>query len=287
MQMMTRTSVAAMLGLMLAACGAGGGRQPSQVVARVNGSEITASQLNAELLAQNTGPSPENNAAAAAAQASRPVIDGLIDEQLLYVQAEKLELDRDPAVVQELERARRQVLARAYAQRMIFPNEPVSAAAQIDYYRKHPELFEKRRVYQLTEFRVRTSDLSDTVRSQLDRAATPEALRSVLAEHRIGFESQSFTRAAEQLPLDALPDFGAAQIGDLLVMPARDGRTAMLLVTGAQDSPIDLEHAQPIIQQYLVNTRNEQALTQRLKQMRATAQITYGNPVLSRQTALN
>jgi EpsD family peptidyl-prolyl cis-trans isomerase len=264
----------AILAALLTACSAGKGSQPSQVVAKVNGSEITVSQVAAELLARGAD-------AATTPHATKAAIDGLIDEQLLYTQAQKQELDRDPTVVQALERARRQVLVRAYAERTVFPNEPISTSEQIDYYRKHPDLFEKRRSYELIQYTIRSGDLGDAIRTELDQAHTPDAVARILSVHKIGYRAQTLTRDAEQLPLDALSDFAAASVGDVLISPARDGQAGLLLITRIQDSPIDLEHAQPLIQQYLVNDRNTRLLEARLKQMRATATITYGNTALN------
>jgi len=257
----------ALFAALLAACSAGKVSQPSQVVAKVNGSEITVSQLGEALLRRGGN--------ASAQQVSRQAIDALIDEQLLVKQALNSDLDRDPAVVQALERARRQVLAQAYAERMVFPREPVSAAEQIDYYKKHPELFEKRKVYQVVSYTVRAGDLSDVIRAQLGHVRSPDTVRDVLSAHKVAYDTQALTRAAEQLPLESLPDFAASAAGDLLIMAPRDGHTVMMLITGVQDSPIDLDRAQPIIQQYLVNVRNARALEEYLKQMRASAKITY------------
>jgi hypothetical protein len=51
-------------------------------------------------------------------------------------------------------------------------------------------------------------------------------------------------------------------------------RTTLMLVTAIQPSPLTFESAQPIIQQYLSNMRNAQALDAHLKQARAAAKIT-------------
>ena len=48
---------------------------------------------------------------------------------------------------------------------------------------------------------------------------------------------------SHQLPLESLREFAAAAVGDLLIMPPRNGQTTMMLVTGVQASPIDLDHA--------------------------------------------
>jgi EpsD family peptidyl-prolyl cis-trans isomerase len=267
----TALVAAAILAAALAGCGSGKASQHSQLVAKVDDSEITLSQWNEAMQA--------NVDAAGAPQASRHVVDGLIDEQLLYNQALNSGLDRDPAVVQALEHARREILGRAYTERMIFSRDSVGAAEQIEYYNKHPELFEKRKIYQMVVYTIKAADLGDELQGQLLHAGSPDGVRNVLSSHNVAFEAQALTRAAEQLPLGSLNDFAAAAVGDLLIMPARGGRTVMMLLTGIQDSSIDLQKAQPIIQQYLVNVRNSRALEERLKQMRSVAKITYvANP---------
>jgi peptidyl-prolyl cis-trans isomerase C len=251
----------------VSACTGGHGRPASQVVASVNGSEITVSQLNQALAEQSGG--------ATTAPTSQHVLEGLIDEQLLVKQALDSELDRDPAVVQALEQARRQVLARAYAERMVFPREPISAAEQIEYYKEHPELFGKRRIYQVSAYTLHQGELPDGLRVEIAKARSADAIRGILSAHHVQFEDQTLTRAAEQLPLESLSSFAAANVGDMVIMPPHDGQVAVMLVTGINDSPIDLERAQPIIQQYLANVRNSRALEDHLKQARASAKITY------------
>ncbi len=257
----------------LVACGSGKGGQASQVVAKVDGSEITVSQLS-EALATRGGDS-------AAPQVARQAVDALINEQLLVKGALDNKLDRDPAVVQALEHTRRQVLARAYVERMVFPKDEISAAEQIDYYKKHPALFESRRMFQVTVYTVKAADVPDLLRAELANAHSADEVTKVLAAHGIQHDTQALTRGAEQLPLEDLPTFAAAHVGELVIMQAHEGRLPMMLVTGIQESPISVDRAQPIIQQYLVNTRNAQALDDHLKQARAVAKIAYFDNVSS------
>ncbi|MEP7243924.1 MAG: EpsD family peptidyl-prolyl cis-trans isomerase [Gammaproteobacteria bacterium] len=257
----------------LAACGGGKSSQASQVVAEVDDSEITVSQLSEALAARGMQSAPP--------QQARQAVDSLINEQLLVKSALDNKLDRDPGVVQALEHTRRQVLARAYVERMVYPREEISAAQQIEYYKKHPALFENRKTYQVMVYTVKDSELGAPVRAELANAHSTEDVAKVLTAHNIQHESQSLTRGAEQLPLEELPKFTAAHVGDLVVMQAHEGHLPMMLITGIQDSPISVDRAQPIIQQYLVNSRNVQALENHLKQARATAKIAYFDSVSS------
>jgi EpsD family peptidyl-prolyl cis-trans isomerase len=258
-----------LLSATLAGCGGGGDK--SQVVAKVGESEITFSQLTQALHARGL----DNPGAGATRQA----VDSLINEQILIDGAMKSELDRDPAVVQALERARRQVLARAYVERMVFPTEVISAAEQVDFYKKHPELFEHRKMFQVTTFSVKAGDVTDELRNALAPLKSAPEIDQALSDNGVVHDTQSLTRGAEQLPFEDLPRFTAAKVGDLVFLQPRESRVAIMLVEGIHESPIGVDRAQPIIQQYLVNTRNAEALESHLKQARASLKIAYFDAV--------
>ena len=258
-----------LLGAALAGCGNRGGG--SQVVATVGESEITVSQLSQALHARGL-----DNADAGA---TREAVDSLINEQILVDSAVNNKLDRDPAVVQALERARRQVLARAYVERMVFPTEPIGATEQVEFYKKHPELFEHRRMFQVTTFSVKAADVTDELRNALAPLQSPEEIDKVLTARSVAHDTQSLTRGSEQLPFEDLPRFTAAKVGDLVYMQPHESRMAIMLIQGVHESPIGVDRAQPIIQQYLVNTRNARALEEHMKQARAAAKISYFDTV--------
>jgi peptidyl-prolyl cis-trans isomerase C len=260
-----------------AGCSSGSGGEKSQVVARVNGAEITVSQLRTALASKGDAqPTPET---------AQQALDGLVNEQLLVDAALANKLDRDPVVVQAVEAARRQMLARAYLDRAVFPKQDISAAEQTNYYKAHPALFAQRRVYQLSSYTVPSAQLTDGVLKELGLASSPDGVAAVLAGHHIAFDAQNLTRAAEQLPLEQLPRFAAADTGDVVIQPAQGQRTTLMLITGTQLAPLGFDSAQPIIQQYLANVRNAEALDAHLKQARAAASISHTDPTLLVATA--
>jgi hypothetical protein len=177
------------------------------------------------------------------------------------------------------------MLARAYLERAVFPKQEISAADQTVYYKGHAALFAQRRVYQLAAYTVATADLTEPVFKELGLANSPEGVAAVLAGHHVAFEAQNLTRAAEQLPLEQLAQFSAANAGDVVIPPAQGQRTTLMLITGTQNAPLNFESAQPIIQQYLANVRNAEALDKHLKQARASASITHTDAALVVATA--
>jgi EpsD family peptidyl-prolyl cis-trans isomerase len=261
----------------LCACAdGGGGGETSQVVVRVNESEITVSQLRTALLAKGR-PQPT-------ADAAQQAIDGLVNEQLLVDAALANNLDRDPAVVQAIESARRQLLARAYLERDVFPKVEISAADQAAYYKSNPALFAHRRVYQIATFRI-AGELSPDAVKDLGLATDAETVTAALTTHHVPFDVQNLTRAAEQLPLEQLPRFASADVGDIVIDGSPAQGPTLMLITGMQDAPLGFEMAQPIIQQYLLNVRNAEALDSHLKLARAAANIAQSEQALLVATA--
>jgi len=258
----------ALLSSTVAVLGACGGERGagSQVMARVNDAEITVSQLRVAL---------KNRAPESVTQADlHQAVDGLIDEQILYDAALRQKLDRDPQVMQTLEVLRRQALARAYAERTLFPREEISAAQQVEYYKKHPALFQARRIYHMLVYGMPASR-DAALESELIAAHSPQRIAEILRAHQLPAEAQTLTRAAEQLPLDDLPRFQAAAASDALIMAPAGGTRVLMYIAGIEDSPINLEQAQPLIERYLVNVRNEQAVAAFLKQSRSVVKIAY------------
>jgi EpsD family peptidyl-prolyl cis-trans isomerase len=254
-------------GALLDGCGASKHPAQSQVVAKVNDQEITVLQLNQTLQAAGV-----ESATPAVMHAA---IGSLVDEELLVQQALKSNLNRDPTIVQALDHERRQLLARAYAERAVYPKSPISLAEEEDYYRKHPALFENRKLYRLTAFTIQNSDMNDRLNTDLNAAHSADETRDVLDRHEIKFESQQISSAAEELPLNKLEQFATAKVGDLLVDGPQDGHTVLMSVVAIEDRPLTFEHAKPLIERYLTTVRNAEATNAYLKRVRQTAKISY------------
>ncbi|KPC51816.1 hypothetical protein WG78_15135 [Amantichitinum ursilacus] len=237
---------------------------PSQVLARVNDAEITVHQLN-YVLARQPNASDDQK---------QQVLDKLIDQELLVQKAEKLKLDRDPAVLQSIEQSRRQVLAQAAAEREFGrPAEP--SQTQIDdFYNKNPNLFAQRKVYDLEVFAVKTSDVKDDLRKELNDSKSAADTQQILQTHNIQFQHSTTQRAADQLPLNALPQFAAMNPGDISIMPQGDA-TMLLQLKQATPAPVAEKDASKIIARYLQSDAARTTAADHLKNLRGGAKIEY------------
>ena len=104
----------------------------SQVAARVNTDEITVSQIN-NVLARAQNLPPET-----AAKAKIEILDKLIDQQLAKQQAIANKLDRTPAVVQAIEAAKNESLARSSLENGASSLPKPTPAEIKKYYFDHP-----------------------------------------------------------------------------------------------------------------------------------------------------
>jgi peptidyl-prolyl cis-trans isomerase C len=266
-----RVAWCALLMPALMSCGAGSGARSSQVVATVNGQEITETQLNRAL---------ESAGVREVTPAIRQrAIDSLATEELLVQAALESEIDRDPGFVQALEQSRRRLLSQFFAERMIYPKAVISAADISDYYAKQPLLFAQRRRFRLTTFQANAADVTPPIRAELEAVNSVEKVRGVLDRHGIKYTTELASVAPEQLPVDELEAFAKAAVGDLFVNPRDDGSVLLMAVAAIEeDVPMTLERARPLIEQYLQNARNQSAAAEYVARVRANAKIVYAQP---------
>src|SRR5450755_2738320 len=218
----------------------------TQTAAKVNKEEITVHQINF-LLAQQRALPPEQ-----AASASRQVLEKLIDQELTLQKAGEQKLDRDPRVVQQIEAARRDLVSRAYLEK-ISEGAPKPTAAEVNaYYEAHPALFKERRVYSFQEVNIEaTADQVETIKKTLSEAKNFPEFVAFLKANNYRFTGNEAVRSAEQLPLANIDQFAKLKDGQA-VFTARPGGAQVLNLAGSRSQPVNLQQATPAIEQFLL-----------------------------------
>ena len=253
----------------LTACGGGSGAKASQTAAKVNKEEITVHQINFVLQTQPNIKPDQVDAA------SRQILERLIDQELAVQKAQDLKLDRDPRVVQQIETAKREIIARAYAARI---GETASKPTDEDirkYYSENPALFADRRIYSLQEINIEAKpEQREDIRNRLQAAKTlPEFLDSLKADG-LRFAGSQAVRSAEQIPLQNLDAIARLKDGQF-IMNASPGGVVVLFLAGSQRQPFTEAQARPSIEQFLLNKRRNELLAKDIKSMRESAKIEY------------
>jgi EpsD family peptidyl-prolyl cis-trans isomerase len=255
--------------VLLAACGDKKEKAASQTAAKVNKDEITVHQINF-VLQQQRNLRPDQ-----ADAASKQILERLVDQQLALQKADEQKIDRDPRVVQQLEAARREIVARAYLEK-VGEAAPKPTAEEIKkYYDDKPALFRDRRVYSIQEISIEAKpEQVAELREKLGAAKNINDFVEYLKTTGVRFAGNQAVRAAEQLPLNTLDAMARMKDGQAMVVPTPTGAQVVVLA-GSRSQPVNEEQARPAIEQYLLNERKRKLVEDDLKAMRAAAKIEY------------
>ena len=254
---------------LLAGCGEKKEKAATQTAAKVNKDEITVHQINF-VLQQQRNLRPEQ-----ADAASRQILERLVDQQLALQKVEDLKIDRDPRVVQQLEAARREILARAYLEKVGEAALKPTPEEIKQYYDEKPALFRERRVYSIQEISIEAKpEQVNELRDQLSGAKNINDFIEYLKAKEFRFTGNQAVRAAEQLPLNSLDAFARMKDGQAMLVPTPNG-VQVVLVAGSRSQPVSEEQARPAIEQYLLNDRKRKLVEDDMKAMRAAAKVEY------------
>ena len=243
--------------------------QATQTAAKVNKEEITVHQING-LLAQQRALPPDQ-----AASARSLALERLIDQELALQKASDQKLDRAPLVMQQIEAARREIIARAYVEK-IGEGVPKPNPTEINaYYEAHPALFANRRIYTLQELDiVATPAQIEPMKAALAGAKSFSVFVDYLKANNIKFQGSEGVRGAEQLPLASIEQFAALKDGQA-VFTARPNGARVIHLVSSRGQPVNVKAAIPSIEQYLLNERKRKLIADDLRALRGAAKIEY------------
>src|SRR5712692_5299164 len=264
-----RLSVLIALVFALSSCGkADVKKTPGQIVARVNGDEISVHQINNAIARGNDIPPDE------AKQAAAQTLERIIDQELLVQKALKDRLDRDPQVMQSIEDAKRQVLARAYIERAA-ASSTESREEIRKFYQENPALFERRRIYRVNELAVvAPPEKLDALKAATAAAKSFQDVAGWLKSEKLEFQVAISNRPAEQIPMDVLPRVFEMREGQIAMIPTSRGASVVQLLQ-AQEASLSEQQAAPIIERYL-HSRKQLAVAQaEVRRLREQARIEY------------
>lgn len=261
-------AAAASLSLVLAACGGGKSEPASQPAAKVNKGEVTIAQINQVLAVQRV--KPELGEAV-----SRQILERLIEQELVVQKAQELKLDSDPKVMLQMEAARREVIVRAYAEKIGQAAAKPTDAEIAQFYADKPALFKERRIYSLQELSIEAKPEQVTMlQERLAKAKTLSEFIEFLRSQDLKFNASQAVRRAEELPPGALDNLSKLKDGQSLVVPNAGGLQVVYL-QNSRSQPVDEARARPVIEQILLGQRKAEIAGKEMKALREAAKIEY------------
>ncbi len=246
--------------------------KPTQVVAKVNGDEITVHQLNSEIRrVQVSTANPQDLA--------KKLLTGLIDRQLLVQEAYKLNLDRTPEVMQMLDAAKAQIYVQAYlTQKLAALSEP-SELEVSRFMKQHPEVFSQRKVF-TTQDIIFSNDPKVINYEQLQSSVSNmEELKTWLNAHQVSFEMAEENLPTEALPREALLVVNKIKVGDLLFMRDESKIVAHIVINIAELPLPDIQ-ARDMASKAVSENKRQQLILGEIGRLKKLAKIEIVDPEL-------
>ena len=266
--------ILAILAAALAGCGdrQADAKKPGQAIASVNGEEITTMQLNEELQRANVAPANQQ-------AASKQLVRVLVDRQLLQHEAEKEKLDRDPKVMQAIERARALIIAQAYMQKHIGSQARPTRAEVENYFNAHPEFFSKRKAFDMQQLVIATRDLTPAAKKAAETSTSLEEMAVWFDANKVKYARKRVTRSTADMPPELSAKLMSMKNGQIFAV--REGERSLLVsIAEVREAPVTVDVAAQQIEQFLMNKKSKDAADAELARLRAAARIEYLNKEL-------
>lgn len=246
-------------------------KKNGQVVARINGEEITAPQLEAEL--RYAGRLQDDSAAPR--QATREqAMEALIDRQLLLDEALRSKIDRDPALIQIIERFKTQAIVQAYLESRSGDQEAPGKVEIDSYFQAHPEMFAHRKVFEVEQLIVADQDLSPQLKAVMDSSKSLSQVAAWLRQNKVPHAQRHYSYSSADLPVEV--GSRLERLGRSRMFVMKDGQRDLLCaLTELRDSPVTSDAATPQIERYLMNKKMQEIAIAEITRLRATAKLEY------------
>lgn len=253
------------IALMASACTK---KAEGQTVAIVNGEEITAAELNAELANAKVPEGADKN------EARSRVLQAMIDRRLLAQQAKTDGIDKSPEFLNRQRKATEDLLINMFASRQI-DTAKLPANSEIEKFQQtRPWIFSQREQWNLDQLRFQMPTDAAT-RTKLDKAKTMEEVTKVLTDANIAFTRQKNKLDTAVIPQNLYGQLAAAaRASEPFIIPIGNQAVASTIVS-REPAPITGEQARPIAVAAMRREQASQLMQNRLKSIRDAAKIEY------------
>ena len=238
-----------------------------QVVAVVNGEEITQQELNAEISELPAPPVGDKEAI------RRQILQQIIDRRLMAQVAKEDGLDRDPMYVIRERRLKEELLVQMYGVKTADTVRVPDASSVKKYLADNPGKFSQRTAYLVDQISFDfPSDPKILKALEADKslADVEETLKSFKVDYSKGANSMD----SGNIPTPVLNQILALPAGEPFIIPMQ-GKVVVSVITGRQPVPTTEQQASPMAAQTMRAESIGKVLRTRLEEAKAKANITY------------
>jgi len=238
-----------------------------QVVAVVNGVEITQQELNTELQGANV---PEG---ADQKKVMPALLQHVIDRKLVAQLAKNDGLDKTPGYLTQLRAMQENLLVNQYAQKIAKTVTLPDAAAVDDFINSHPTIFSQRKRYTLNQI-IFAPPSDPAVVKQLEPAHSLDAIAAILTAAHVPFARGVGNLDSAAIPAEVATKIAALPPGEPFLLPD-NGRIVASVIQQAQPLPVTPEEARPAATNMIRQKSLQDAVGKKLEAARSSATISY------------
>lgn len=238
-----------------------------QVVAVVNGEEITQQQLNAELNGAQLQPGADKKAVMA------QLLQRVVDRTLLVQQAKADGLDQSPAYLEQARRQQEALLVNMLAGKMAKNIALPDNSAVSSFISGNPTMFAGRKRYTLDQIVFpQPSDM--TLVKELQPAHSLEAIATILTAKGVQFQRGNGQVDSGMLPPEVAARIAALPAGEPFLIPD-NGRLVASVIKSAEPVATPEDQAKPAALNVLRQQALAEAMRKQVAKSRAAAKIEY------------
>jgi peptidyl-prolyl cis-trans isomerase C len=263
------------LALTLSACGEkeGASLEKGQVLATVNGTDITANELNAELIGAQLPAAGEQRKAI-----EQQALQGLVDRTILSGIAREKALDKSPIFVSQKRRAEENLLVQLLQRDIASKISPTTPLEAKSFMESNPQLFTDRKIYQLDQIQFQMpKDLSKL--KAYEPLKTMEEIALQLTRDGLQYRRAPGALDPVATAPNILSQITSKPQGEIFIIPANGALVATRIV-GSKSEPFSgqkaEEFAMSAVQQKKIAAATEKELAERIKKSREAVKYQEG-----------
>lgn len=245
------SSITVALALMVAACGGKGDVPSGQVVATVDGQEVTLADLKAEM-------STEDNADA---NTQAQALERIIARKLLAAEARRQKLDSTPLAAIVKTQAEETALAQLLARKVTEGVPKVSEDEINEFLRSYPDSISDRRLLSVDQFFVPI--LPPKVLEEISKVKTMEAAEAILNANKVVFRRTVTNVDTVSLDPAIAQQLVGTEGSDIFVMP--NGQSAEIgRIVSSRSEPITGDAARQAARTIMMRQRSVEMVNNQL-----------------------
>src|SRR4029079_6220878 len=196
-----------------------------------------------------------------------PMLEAMVDRQLLAQQAARIRLDLNSTVGHAIEGARSGILGQAYLETRLHWSPEEARQEVKDYYEANPALFAERRVFRVFELAaIAPPDRLHEIRLQALSARRLNEVADWLKARGIPFNAGGATKGSEEISPGLLRTVAAMKDGQIAVIEVNGGASIVQLLQ-SEPAPVALEGATPVIERILRARHQAEAAASEMKNL--------------------